>query len=168
MKKTEKISVLISIVLISLIAIGAVSAADDTAAADDADLAAVDEVQTVDSNQIDDDVSYKSEDIVVTSTGDSSDDDVAAADNTKDSALGANDLTAGEKTFTDLNNDISTAQNGIVMLQNDYKYDSSDSAYQNGIDLSGTLTIIGGGHTIDGNDDMYIGTTDIDIHVKDK
>ena len=142
---------MISIVLISLIAIGAVSAADDTAATDDADLAAVDEVQTVDSNQIDDDVSYESEDIVVTSTGDSGDDDVAAADNAKGSALGANDLTAGEKTFTELNNDIGSAQNGIVMLQNDYKYDSSDSAYQNGIDLAGTLTIIGGGHTIDGN-----------------
>ena len=151
MKKTEKLIVFISIVLISLIAIGAVSAADDTAAADDADMATFEEVQAVDSNQIDDDVSYKSDDIVVTSTGDSGDGDVAAVDNAKQPILGANALTAGEANFTELNNDITSAQNGIVMLSKDYKYDSSDSAYQNGIDLTGSLTIIGGGHTIDGD-----------------
>ena len=143
LRKIEKISILISIVLISLIAIGAVSAADDTGATDDADTLALEEVQAIDDEQINDDVSYKSEDIVVTNTGDSGDDDVAAADETKEPALGASELTAGEpKTFTELNNDIGSAQNGIVMLSNDYKYDSSDSAYQHGIDLTGTLTVI--------------------------
>ena len=46
--KTEKLSIFISIVLISILALGAVSAADDTAIADDASDAVLDEVQTID------------------------------------------------------------------------------------------------------------------------
>ena len=43
----RKISILISIVLISLLAISAVSAADDVALTDDADLGAADEIQAI-------------------------------------------------------------------------------------------------------------------------
>ena len=96
MKKTEKISVLISIVLISLIAIGAVSAADDTAAADDADLSAIDEVEAIDNTNAIDDTSYESEDIIVTDTGDSGDSDAISNDATKTGNLGANQLTDGD------------------------------------------------------------------------
>ena len=99
----EKISIFISIVLISLIAIGAVSAAEDTAAADDADLAAVDEVQAVDTTNTNDDIDYESNDIIVTNTGDSGDDDTISDDSTKAGALGANQLTDGDTlSFTNL------------------------------------------------------------------
>ena len=70
LKKSKKISVLISLVLISILAIGAVSAAEDTAVTDDADLAAVDDVQTVDDAPITDEINYESNDIIVTDTGD--------------------------------------------------------------------------------------------------
>ena len=81
---------MISIVLISLIAIGAVSAAEDTAAADDADLSAIDEVEAIDNTNAIDDTSYESEDIIVTDTGDSGVSDVISNDATKTGNLGAN------------------------------------------------------------------------------
>ena len=123
MKKTEKISVLISIVLISLIAIGAVSAADDTAAADDADLAAVDEVQAIDDTNTNDDIDYESNDIIVTDTGDSGDGDVAVVeDSSKNSkSLGATQLTEGEtKSFSQLAQDVSGSS--AMLSGANYKY----------------------------------------------
>ena len=155
LKKTEKISVLISIVLISLIAIGAVSAADDTAAADDADLSAIDEVEAIDNTNTIDDIGYESEDIIVTDTGDSgdleADEEVISDNTTKGNALGANQLTEGEtKSFTQLASDVSSSPSMLSGAY--YKYNpDTDSAYVNGITLTNGLTIIGGGATIDGN-----------------
>ena len=62
MKNTKKIGVLISLLLISIIALGAVSAADDVAV-DDADVAAVDEV-VVDDAPATNEIDAGSEDIV--------------------------------------------------------------------------------------------------------
>lgn len=56
-------------------------------------------------------------------------------------------------TFTDLNNVIETAKlNGqkTVNLTADYKYQSTDSKFRNGIEIDG-ITINGNGHTIDGS-----------------
>ena len=72
MKNFKKISVLISLLLISIIALGAVSAAEDAAIADDADLEAVSEI-TVDDAPTTDEINDESTDIVMTDTGDSSD-----------------------------------------------------------------------------------------------
>uniref|UniRef100_UPI00386D504B right-handed parallel beta-helix repeat-containing protein n=1 Tax=Methanobrevibacter sp. TaxID=66852 RepID=UPI00386D504B len=156
MKKIEKISVLISIVLISLIAIGAVSAADDTASADDADTVAASEVQTIESDQTIDDISYESTDIIVTDTGDSSDSgdvDVAVVDNSskKSNSLGSSKLAEGNtKTFTDLQTDLAGS---TAILSSDYAYVAADGdTLKNGVVIDHDLTIIGGGHTISGSD----------------
>ena len=54
-------------------------------------------------------------------------------------------------TFVDLKNDIDDAQDGVVTLTKDYKYDYSDgSSLRNGISVS-RLTINGNNHTIDGS-----------------
>ena len=55
-------------------------------------------------------------------------------------------------TFTDLDNDIKNAQNDVVTLTKDYKFDSSkdSSTLKNGISVS-RLTINGNNHTIDGS-----------------
>ena len=54
-------------------------------------------------------------------------------------------------TFTDLDNDIKNAKNGIVTLTKDYKYDSGkdSSTLKNGIQVE-NLIINGNNHTIDG------------------
>ena len=87
LKKSKKISVLISLVLITLLALGAVSAAEDTAVTDDASVAAIDEVQTVDDAPVTDEINYESNDIIVTDTGDSSDLDDADTDVISDTGL---------------------------------------------------------------------------------
>ena len=76
---------LISLVLITLLALGAVSAAEDTAVTDDASVAAIDEVQTVDDAPVTDEINYESNDIIVTDTGDSSDYEDAIDDVVSDS-----------------------------------------------------------------------------------
>ena len=54
-------------------------------------------------------------------------------------------------TFTDLDNDIKNAKNGIVTLTKDYKYDpSKDSKLKNGVQINDVI-IYGNNHTIDGN-----------------
>lgn len=55
-------------------------------------------------------------------------------------------------TFTDLDNEIQNARNGVVTLTKDYKFDSSkDSRYRNGIQTDNVI-IYGNNHTIDAND----------------
>ena len=153
MKKTEKISVLISIVLISLIAIGAVSAADDTAAADDADLSAIDEVEAIDNTNAIDDTSYESEDIIVTDTGDSGDSDAISNDATKTGNLGANQLTDGDTlSFTNLSDKVSNG--GFVQLKDNYVYNpTTDSRFVDGITITKDTTLMGnnGLYKIDGS-----------------
>ena len=153
MKKMEKISIFISIVLISLIAIGAVSAAEDTAAADDADLAAVDEVQAVDTTNTNDDIDYESNDIIVTNTGDSGDDDTISDGSTKAGALGANQLTDGDTlSFTNLSDKVSAG--GFVQIKDNYVYNpTTDSRFVDGIAITKDTTLMGsnGLYKIDGS-----------------
>ena len=149
MKNMRKISILISIVLISLIALSAVSAADDIAATDDADLAISEEVQAIDDVDANDDIDYESDDIIVGTTGDSSDldDPVVSDDSAKANSLGANPLGAGGS-FSDLATAIENAE-GELELDGDYTYSSGDST--NGITINKNITIIGNGCNIDGN-----------------
>ena len=86
MKNTKKIGVFISLLLISIIALGAVSAADDAVAVDDADVAAVDDV-VVDDAPTTSEINSESNDIVVTDTGDSADLDDADSDVISDTGL---------------------------------------------------------------------------------
>ncbi|ADC47940.1 adhesin-like protein [Methanobrevibacter ruminantium M1] len=148
--KFEKISMLISIVLISLIALGAVSAADDVAADDAVAPATVDEVQTIDNTITNDDISYESTDIIVNDTGDSAD------SKAKTTSLSANAVNEGETlSFTQLAADVSSSPSMLSGAY--YKYDpSTDTAFENGITLTNGLTIIGGGATIDGDNQARI------------
>ena len=65
---------------------------------------------------------------------------------------GSNELLGADEetgSFTDLNKLISLSSN-IVVLNNDYAYDSSqDTAYINGLNITKSITIEGNGHRID-------------------
>ena len=127
---------MISIVLISLIAIGAVSAADADAAIDDS-LSIADDVQTIDSDNEIDEIIQSPEVIEETQ---------AVED---DTPLTDDDPSGDEtKTFTQLISDIGT-ESSEVTLTGTYKFDSSvDTA--NSIVIRRDLTI-NGPATIDGN-----------------
>ena len=86
MKNTKKIGVLISLLLISIIALGAVSAAEDVVV-DDADVAAVEEVVEVNDAPATSEINSEPTDIIVTDTGDSGDLDDADTDVISDTGL---------------------------------------------------------------------------------
>ena len=151
--KTEKLSIFISIVLISLLALGAVSAADDTAATDDAPEASIEEVQTIDNTITNDDMSYESSDIIVNTTGDSGDLDKDSKAN-----LASTKLSEGEtSSFTNLANNINNAPS-YLSLSGNYAYDSTiDGDYVTGIYINKDITINGGGTTtIDGRNVIQV------------
>ena len=145
----RKISILISIVLISLLAISAVSAADDVALTDDADLGAADEIQAIDDAGANNDIDYDPDEIIAGTTGDSGDLDepTVSDDAAKSNSLGANPLGAGGS-LSDLATAIENADDELI-LDGDYTYANRDST--NGITIDKDITIIGNGHTIDGN-----------------
>ncbi|WP_407462760.1 beta strand repeat-containing protein, partial [Methanobrevibacter sp.] len=170
MKKSKKISVLISLVLITLLALGAVSAAEDTAVTDDASVAAIDEVQTVDDAPVTDEINYESNDIIVTDTGDSSDLDDADTDVISDTglkgdsddgeeavvsdasspknALKAEPLGADGEPDLTFNQLFTTFNSGTTIdLQNDYKWTTGNNRYYT---LNKNIVINGNGHIIDG------------------
>lgn len=73
-----------------------------------------------------------------------------------ESLLGSGDITitgVDIGTFTDLQTLITSASSGgTIILDKDYKYDSTtDSSLTNGITINKNITIIGNGHIIDGN-----------------
>ena len=140
---------MISIVLISLLAISAVSAADDVALTDDADLGAADEIQAIDDAGANNDIDYGPDEIIAGTTGDSGDlDEPAVSDDAaKSNSLGANPLGAGGS-LSDLATAIENADDELI-LDGDYTYANRDST--NGITIDKDITIIGNGHTIDGN-----------------
>ncbi len=147
LKNTKKIGVFISLLLISIIALGAVSAADDVTV-DDADVAAVEEVVVDDApatNEIIDD--SDSEDLQ--SASDTMDDvvadDVSPKDVLKAEALGAEP----DGSFDDLTDIIAAAPTGsTVTLDRNYVYSSGDDTA--GVWIEKAITIDGAGFTIDG------------------
>ena len=147
---------LISIVLIFLIALGAVSAADDVVADDAVAPATVDEVQTIDNTITNDDISYESTDIIVNDTGDSGD-SIIAAEKTKTTSLSSNELSDGDtKSFSDLADKVSSG--GFVQIKDNYVYNSGDSQYVNGIIISKDTTLMGnnGLYRIDGSNEARL------------
>ena len=175
MKNTKKIGVLISLLLISIIALGAVSAAEDVAV-DDADAAAVDEVVEVNDAPATNEIDTGSEEIVSDSdSGDLQDqsdivdevvsDAVSPKNNIKADVLGAepdgswadlytliNDASAGSTITLDRNYVYNTAtdaqyvRTGSGGLFNPYEY--------YGLMINKNLIIDGAGFTIDGSNQM--------------
>ena len=151
MQKINKTIFLITIVLVSLLCLTAVSAASDDAviagdsmsadniiaAESDIAVTASEDAQTVDNAY--DDLSYEADDVIANSSSDAQ------------SSLGSSPLgDSNTKTFSQLADDISS--NPAMLSGAYYKYDADvDSDYANGITLTNGLTIIGGGATIDGN-----------------
>ena len=186
MKNLKKISVLISILLISLIAVSAVSAADDVAAADDADLAAADEVQAIDNTPTTDDIDFESTDIVVTDTGDSGDIDISDSTGLQNDSDDGSDAVASDVvspkntlkaeplpapeddpvgTFADLWDLLEDG--GTITLTQNYAYNPSvdGATYQDGYFLPTTRyyrdgLYIDGTTTINGNG-HYISGSDL-------
>ena len=133
MGKIEKNIIMISIALICLLCIGAVSAAEDVAADD---LAAVDgeDIGSIDEDMSEnDDLSLEAAD----ASGDESG-DVLAEEETK--------------TFTQLKEEIANPVDGVVTLSGTYKYDeTADAALRNqGVVIKSNITI-NGPATIDGS-----------------
>ena len=137
MNKKEKISVLISIVLISLLAIGAVSAADDVAVDDDLGLSAVDEIQAVDDTQINDKI-IQEPDIVEETQAMEGDSPTTGDDTLRDEPT---------KTFTQLIADIGDDASEVT-LEGNYVFDPS---VDNNYPIIRRNLIINGPATIDGN-----------------
>lgn len=144
-----KITILISIVLISLLAVSTIAAVsavsdEDIALSGDTDLTAIEEEQTIDNVNADDSINYDSNDV--------SEDNFDDLDGYK-SGLGANQLSEGEGTFTELQNEISSASD-VLNLTRDYKHVYDDGYLH--IIIRKNITINGGGHTLDGGDkDRY-------------
>jgi len=72
------------------------------------------------------------------------------------SLLGSGNIDVGAVvgTFSDLQDiiDDTTGANPVIILDKDYKYDSTtDSSLTNGVTIQKNITIIGNGHVIDGN-----------------
>ena len=150
MKNTKKIGVLISLLLISIIALGAVSAADDVAV-DDADVAAVDEV-VVDDAPATNEIIESVDDTDVADLQDSSDDTDDVVDDeavSSKGALKAEPLRAEpDGSFTDLRTLIGSASAGsVITLDRNYVYTNGDS--RDGILIDKSITIDGAGYTID-------------------
>ena len=72
----------------------------------------------------------------------------------------------GELTFTDLNTTINDNTNSTVYLSNNYKYEDSDSNFQDGIIINRDLTIYGNGVTLDGSNKARIFKVENNINVK--
>ena len=172
MKNTKKIGVLISLLLISIIALGAVSAADDVAV-DDADVAAVEEVVEVDDAPATNEIIASVDDTDVADLQDSSEDtdDVVADEavspknNVKADALGAEP----DGSWADLYTLIDGASAGdTITLDRNYIYNTATdapyvrtgsggifSSYEYyGLMINKDLTIDGAGFTIDGSNQM--------------
>ena len=157
MQKINKTIFLITIVLVSLLCLTAVSAASDDAviagdsmsadniiaAESDIAVTASEDAQTV--NNIND-ASYESLGVIANDTGD-------LDQNTK-AVSGSDILTEGEtNSFTNLANSINNA-GSYLSLSGNYAYDSTlDTEYADGITISKDITINGGGSTtISGSD----------------
>ena len=158
MGKIEKRFILISIALISLLCIGAVSAADDIAA-DDVAAADSEDIGTIDADITEnDDVSLEVSDVAEDNppTEVSLDDSLGISDEVSDDIAADESTEAlGEdtpKTFTQVKDEISNPVDGVVTLSGTYKYDeTADAALNNqGIVIRDNITI-NGPATIDGN-----------------
>ena len=89
--------------------------------------------------------------------------EIISIGNSQNEIVNIDVLSADQGNFMNLDDDIANAENGIVTLNKDYKYDSAnDGDYKNGISISGLtkvdgqtvdtgLTINGNGHIIDGS-----------------
>ncbi len=157
MQKINKTIFLITIVLVSLLCLTAVSAASDDAviagdsmsadniiaAESDIAVTASEDAQTVDNIN---DASYETLGVIANDTGD-------LDQNTK-AVSGSDILTEGEtNSFTNLANSINNA-GSYLSLSGNYAYDSTlDTEYANGITISKDITINGGrSTTISGSD----------------
>ena len=144
MRKFEKSFIIISIALISLLCIGAVSAADDiavddVAAADSEDIGSIDDYINED-----DDSSLEITDVA---------EDNPPTEVIKEDSTESNDVLGEDapKTFTQLKDEIANPVDGVVTLSGTYKYDeTADAAITSGIVIKNNITI-NGPATIDGN-----------------
>ena len=145
MRKVEKSFIIISIALISLLCIGAVSAADDIAA-DDVAAADSEDIGSIDDyiNE-DDDSSLGISDVA---------EDNPPTEVLKEDSTESNDVLGEDapKTFTQLKDEIANPVDGVVTLSGTYKYDeTADAALTNqGIVIRNNITIKGPA-TLDGN-----------------
>ena len=121
MRKFEKSFIIISIALISLLCIGAVSAADDiavddVAAADSEDIGSIDDYINED-----DDSSLEITDVA---------EDNPPTEVIKEDSTESNDVLGEDapKTFTQLKDEIANAADGVVTLNGTYKYDETADA----------------------------------------
>ena len=157
--KLEKYLYLVLILLICLISISAVSAANDS----ESDIISADENEELFLEEsVNDDVindnNYDDEVIL-------EENDELALDIDEKPALGEGETTTGS--FTDLNTTINGNDNDTINLESDYAYTEDDAALVGGILITRSVTINGNGHTIDGAHStriFYINANDVIIN----
>ena len=141
----KKIILILTIILVSLFAISAVSAADN----------ATDDVVSIEETDI--------TNIEMTDEIDLENDDLTAAD--ENEALSAN-----PKTFIDLNTAINGNNDSDVYLDSNYTFElGSDDGFKDGVTIGRAVTIHGNGYTLDGDNTARIFfVTNDDVVFKDK
>ena len=131
----KKISLLLVILVLSLLAISVVSAANDTAA----DLVGNDDT---------------SDDVCIESVNDMIVEDNPVLSDENDGGSG-NDV--GTKNFSSLNNTINGNDDEDIYLDSDFTFNSdSDGQFSDGINITRKVTIHGNGNTIDANHNARI------------
>ena len=101
---------------------------------------------------------------------DISNDDVLEINSEMEDNLLEENEPAVTNSFTDLNNVVNRDYSTEVYLQSDFKYQSSDSAYKEGIEIKKYVTIYGNGHTIDGSNSarmFKVTRSDVKVVFKD-
>ena len=130
--------IILTIFFVSLLAVSAVSAADN----------ATDDVVSVEES--DEVVSISDNDVNNTVISNENDDVLAVEDQEDIGVIEENELSATAGTFTDLANDIENAGDELELTR-DYIYSSEDSDYEQGIIINKKITINGNGFIINGN-----------------
>ena len=138
---------LLLVILISMLCISAVSAAEDASG----EIISADNDLAMDESINDNALSSNDDELIL---DDNNGDGLVWSENAE-TALAEGETTTGS--FTDLYNDIQGKTE--VTLYRNYKFngtDVDDSAYKNGITIEGAVIIDGNGHTIDGNHNARI------------
>ena len=139
----SKKMIILAIFLVSLLAIGAVSAEDSNTS----DIVGAD--SSININIIGDESNSDSDSSNSILTVTNSDENLKASENNSEL------LADSPKTFSQLNDLIQSSTGSVINLEFDYAYSSADNL-RSGILINKSITINGNGHTIDGKNQVGI------------
>ena len=146
--------ILLAILLVGLVSLSAISAAEDSAgdiASANDDLILEESISDDLSTSTNEEIELESiNDDALTSSNEDSNDNADTLNSADDSKIAEGTA----KSYSTLNHMINGNSNDTIYLTENYTYNSSsDSGFSSGIEIKRNLTIYGNGITIDGNDE---------------